>query len=102
MAIDTANTDPQIEVAPFIPQNNGVSPSSRLVANFNPNGNAIPINNPKGKRIPAATEMRKAVVEELKAATARGVINPNSSKTINKISRRTLASLSDLAILRVV
>ena len=60
-AITTANTDAHTEVAPLIPNSQGISAGDRPDASRMPSGKAIPMNNPSGKRTPTATAMRRPV-----------------------------------------
>ena len=62
-AITTAITEAQTDVAPFIPQSQGVREADLVDANFIPKGNGMPMNSPKGKSMPTATRIRAVVVE---------------------------------------
>jgi hypothetical protein len=62
-AITTATTEAQTEVAPFIPQSQGVKEADLVDANFIPKGNGIPMNRPKGKSKLTATRIRVIVVD---------------------------------------
>lgn len=75
-AITTASTEAQTEVAPFIPQSQGVMEGDLVDAIFIPRGNAIPINNPIGKSINTATRMRSVVAESWNVLIAYGASFP--------------------------
>src|SRR5688572_23796928 len=54
-AMTTANTDPRTDMAPFTPQSHGVrAPAESALASFMPMGNAVPMKNPRVKRITLA------------------------------------------------
>ncbi len=63
IAIATASTEAQTDVAPLIPQSKEVKVGDLIDAIFIPRGNAIPINSPSGKRIPTAARIRTGVTD---------------------------------------
>lgn len=65
-AIAIASTEAQTDVAPLIPQKNGVGASGIAETVFMPIGNAMPIARPIGAKIAAAVKMRVEVVADSK------------------------------------
>jgi hypothetical protein len=57
--IATASTEAQTDVAPFIPQKNGVGASGHAETTFIPMGNGIPMASPMGARIVTAVKIRR-------------------------------------------
>jgi hypothetical protein len=90
-AIATASTDAQTEVAPFIPQNQGVRDVNRELAALIPKGNAIPMNTPRKEIIATDTRIRTLVVDPRNELIACGVINPN----ITRAQRRRIRPIAD-------
>ena len=89
MAIITANTEAKTEAAPLIPQSPDAKDSNRRLDKLIPSGNAIPIKNPVGIRIPAETAIRIAAVWETNAFNRRGRNNPNE-EMIARSKRRQM------------
>ena len=90
-AIATASTDAHTEVAPLMPQSQGVSAVDLLAAAFIPSGKGIPINSPSGKRIAVATTIRIIVVDPSNMRLTYGVMAPKTPKTHNSTTRRHVA-----------
>jgi len=74
MPITIAITEAQTDVAPFIPQSQGVKEEVLADANFIPRGKGIPIKNPNGKSIPTAKSMR-IIVDEPRNISRRSGVN---------------------------
>ena len=92
-AIETAITEAQTDVAPFIPQSQGVKEADLVDANSIPRGNAIPINSPIGKSITVATKIRGMVINHWNPLIAYGVAFPKIASVDTRRIRRTSAEV---------
>ena len=83
-AMATANTEAHTEVAPLMPQSQGVSVVDLLEATFIPRGKAMPMNSPMGKSMPKAKKMRMYVFNPWNLLMRPGVSHPSKTRIIRR------------------